>query len=286
MSTRRAILFVLVPLLAAPTFACGPKIDDPADVAAIKEISANWSKAVNAGDPDAVLANFEDDAFLMWPNQSILSGKDAIRAAMQANVERYTSAETVTSEDVRVSGDLGFARGVYSGKSVPKAVGEAAVEEKGKWLAVFARQADGSWRIRCTISNSDVPVAQTLWPSSEDEVAVLQAERDWTNAWRTMDVGAMDRVLAAEFLESFGGQVNTKAKVLANMRAGIYKVESAEASDMRVLVFGDHAVVNGTTTVKQTLRGKDDSGTARWTDTFVKRDGRWQAVMGYAVKAQ
>ncbi|MFO7694978.1 MAG: nuclear transport factor 2 family protein [Vicinamibacterales bacterium] len=69
-------------------------------------------------------------------------------------------------------------------------------------------------------------------------------------------------------------------------KAGVYKVESAEASDMRVLVFGDHAVVNGTTTVKQTLRGKDMSGSTRWTDTFVKRDGRWQAVRSHSAKVQ
>ncbi len=68
------------------------------------------------------------------------------------------------------------------------------------------------------------------------------------------------------------------------MRAGAYKVESAQVSDMRALIFGDQAVVNGLTTVKQTFRGKDVSGKLRWTDVLIKRDGRWQPVTTYIVK--
>ena len=42
---------------------------------------------------------------------------------------------------------------------------------------------------------------------------------------------------------------------------------------MRVLA--DTAVATGLSTIKGQLKQQDISGKYRWTDTFVKRDGRW-----------
>jgi ketosteroid isomerase-like protein len=47
---------------------------------------------------------------------------------------------------------------------------------------------------------------------------------------------------------------------------------------------GDTAVVHGLWTEKSTLNGKDTSGQYRFTDTFIKRDGRWQAVATFSTK--
>lgn len=62
-------------------------------------------------------------------------------------------------------------------------------------------------------------------------------------------------------------------------------MESSEVSDMRALVFGDQAVVNGTTVTKGTTKGLYSAGTYRWTDIFQKRDGRWWPVSSYSTKA-
>jgi hypothetical protein len=56
------------------------------------------------------------------------------------------------------------------------------------------------------------------------------------------------------------------------------KVESYSIDDMTVRVFGDTGVVTGSWTGKMTIDGKDASGAFRYTDTFVKRLGRWRAV--------
>ena len=47
---------------------------------------------------------------------------------------------------------------------------------------------------------------------------------------------------------------------------------------MKVRVYGDAAVVLGRNTVKEQYKGKDISGQSRFTDTWVKKDGRWQCV--------
>jgi len=110
------------------------------------------------------------------------------------------------------------------------------------------------------------------------------AERDWAAAWLAQDAAALDAILADGYVDTTRGQISTKAEILAEVKAGIHKVEACEISDIRVVVFGDHAAVNGLTTAKETLRGKDASGVNRWTDTFVKQDGRWRVVFTHAVK--
>ena len=53
-----------------------------------------------------------------------------------------------------------------------------------------------------------------------------------------------------------------------------------------MFVAGDTAIVHGLWTEKSTLNGKDMSGQYRFTDTFIKRDGRWQAVGTFSTKLQ
>ena len=56
-------------------------------------------------------------------------------------------------------------------------------------------------------------------------------------------------------------------------------MESCVDSDVKVRLYGDTAVVTGLGTRSGTRSGvafKDRK--VRWTDTFVKRDGRWQCV--------
>ena len=48
--------------------------------------------------------------------------------------------------------------------------------------------------------------------------------------------------------------------------------------EMKVRVYGDTAVVTGQSTVKGMFKTQDISGKYRWTDVFVKRDGKWQIV--------
>ena len=59
-------------------------------------------------------------------------------------------------------------------------------------------------------------------------------------------------------------------------------VTSAVATDMKVRVYGNAAIVTGLNTVKEQLKGKDISGTYAYTDTWVKRPGSWVCVATHA----
>jgi len=281
----RKSIWVLAAILTLAA-GCAPKADAPADVAAIKATVAAWGTAITAGDAAALTEQFADSAVRLAPNGPIQVGKEAIHSSLRAFLDLYSVEEVDVAEDVRIVGDLAFARGTGISKSTPKVPGAAVVDDKGKWVSVYRRQPGGSWKIVVDIWNSDLPPVQTLSPGSADEQALLQIERDWAAAWLKQDAAALDAILADGYVENEQGQTTTKAQMIAAFKAGIYKVESEEVSDIRVVVFGDHAVVNGMTASKQTLRGKDASGKSRWTDVLEKRDGRWRAVTTYIVKIE
>ena len=75
------------------------------------------------------------------------------------------------------------------------------------------------------------------------------------------------------------GALSTKGQVLASVKDDKTVLEAADLSDLNVRKEGDTAVVTGINHV----RGRDDKGQAfdrwyRFTDVFVKRDGRWQVL--------
>jgi uncharacterized protein (TIGR02246 family) len=271
-------------LLLVLTSACAQKVNDPADVQAIKDTQPAFDKAWNAGNAEAVTSGFYTaDATRMDPNQPALTGKDAIRASLQKYFDQFTEEGRNVAEDVRVSGDLAVARGTFEGKSSLKAGGYSA-QAKGKWVTAFQRQADGSWKSFWDIYNSDLAVADAL-PLGQEELALLQIERDWAAANPKNDAAVVERLLANEFVHNFEGRTQNKKQLLAEIKANPAKIESAANSQMKAMVFGDTAVVHGLYAEKSTINRKDTSGQFRWTDVFVKRDGRWQCVTSYVSKA-
>jgi len=266
---------------------CAPKADAPEDVAAIKAMADAWGPAESAGDAAALTAQYADGAIQLPANGPIRVGKEAILSAFRTDFRQYIHGAALdVAEDVRVAGDLAFARGTYATKMTPKVPGAAIFDDKGKWLTAYRRQADGSWKIVIDIWNSDLPPVQVLVPASADEEALLQIERDWMAAWLKQDAAVLDGILAEGFVENYQGKATAKKQYIADMKAGIYKLESAEVVDMRAVVFGDQAVVNGISVTKGTTRGKDDSGKRRWTDVYAKQDGRWRAVVSYIVNIE
>ena len=146
-------------------------------------------------------------------------------------------------------------------------------------------QADRSWKAVWDIYNSDLP-APGATADGADEQALFQIERDWAAASAANDAAALDKLTTDDYVNNSNGQVKAKKQILAEIKSGASKVASAEPGDLRAFVVGDTATVYGLWTEKSSLSGKDTSGTYRFVDTFVKRDGRWQAVTTFSTKLQ
>jgi len=104
-------------------------------------------------------------------------------------------------------------------------------------------------------------------------------KRDWNNALIKRDAAWFERNYAADVSEIDGkaGAINDKTKAIAKIKADKSTFESAELSEMDIRIEGGTAIVTGV----NRLKGRDEKNQpfdirVRFTDTFVKRDGRWQ----------
>ncbi len=112
----------------------------------------------------------------------------------------------------------------------------------------------------------------------DDAAMLLYMESDWNQAEKNHDAAWFERQYAddATDVSSRTGAIQNKSEAIASTKTDKAVLESLELSEMSVRVDGNLAVVTGVNHVK----GRDEQGKAfdrraRFTDTFVKRDGRW-----------
>lgn len=99
---------------------------------------------------------YSDDAVSMPPHEAAVSGKTAI-GDFHANPDAPKVTEfTLSSSEIEGSGNIAFARGVWSFKGTVNDTLE--VSDNGKFLVVYKKQADNSWKTYREIWNSDQPM--------------------------------------------------------------------------------------------------------------------------------
>jgi unsaturated rhamnogalacturonyl hydrolase len=109
---------------------------------------------------------------------------------------------------------------------------------------------------------------------------ILDAERQWREAWIAGDAAALDRIHADDYIAIPNvGSTSTKAEVMADVRRGVFRYSRMEHSEQSVRFHGPTAVVVGRTTNEGRRGDRDVSGAFRYTRIYVKRDDRWQAVL-------
>jgi uncharacterized protein (TIGR02246 family) len=115
---------------------------------------------------------------------------------------------------------------------------------------------------------------------SESAKAVRQIEEELDAAINRLDPAPFEKHLAEDYtIVQPDGTVQTKADSIATMKSGDVKVELWKARDRKVRVYGDSAAVaTFVATEKSSYKGKKTDEESRWTDVFVKRDGRWVCV--------
>jgi ketosteroid isomerase-like protein len=121
--------------------------------ATIRQQDDAWLKAIGAKQLDATMSYYGDGAVLLAPNAPIARTKEEIRqfwsqffASIPAGVP---FSYGTTKVEVAGSGDLGYAVGFYTVGNPPS--------DKGKYVEVWKKQADGSWKAIVDTFNSDLP---------------------------------------------------------------------------------------------------------------------------------
>ena len=118
----------------------------------------------------------------------------------------------------------------------------------------------------------------------QGEAALVALQQDLAEAWLSADRPTLERIIASEWtITGPDGRMSDRARVLAQVfETGVHKIHNLKIDEVRARVFGDAAVVTGRTRGTGEFEGAGYDVVVRFTDVFVRRAGRWQAVASHA----
>ncbi len=261
---RVILAAVSIVFAAAPAFA---QCSD-ADKKALEAFDHAWGDATNSGDRAAMTTFFADDyqAFAPAGMQGKAAAIDA--AARAAEHNRANPADAPRP-----------AYGSYSISCTPntatithRTTVTARVDGKDQTFynrsVHFLEKRNGHWQV---VANAG---------SVLDDAGVLgYMEREWNDAALRHDPSWFERNYAFDVsdISSRTGGIMTKAQAVADAGTDKTVFQSLDLSDLNVRTEGNTAVVTGVNhEVGRDAQGKAFDRRVRFTDVYLKRDGRWQ----------
>ena len=121
-------------------------------------------------------------------------------------------------------------------------------------------------------------------PPSAVTQELIQFEQALGGAWKKGDCAAWGALLAPEWsVTHIDAEVITKQEALEMCKTQAALLATLESDDFSVREFGDAAVVTGRTTA--TTKGPSpQTVTLRFSDFFVRRNGKWLVVASHATR--
>jgi uncharacterized protein (TIGR02246 family) len=161
---RNTMLIVCL-ALAVLTVGCAnapappPPDTRAADLQAVKNVEAAWIGDVVNKDADKFVSYFAEDGSGLYPGAGILNGKAAIKAAFAPYFADPNFSLTFQSTRAMASkgGDMVYSQGTYT-MTMTNPKTKKPMTDKGKYLTVYTKQADGSWKAVADTYNSDSPM--------------------------------------------------------------------------------------------------------------------------------
>jgi ketosteroid isomerase-like protein len=148
-----------IPLLVMAACTQAPKVDVEAERAALLAADKAWSQMVS--DMDKVTSVLADDAAFFGNGMPRIVGKAAIRQAWtdMSKAPGFSIGWVPEGAVVAKSGDLGYTFG--SNQFTLNDAKGAQVTTKGKYVTIWRKQADGSWKVIMDTGNDDAPPASS-----------------------------------------------------------------------------------------------------------------------------
>ena len=134
--------------------AAPPVVDVAAVKQAIEQANTKFSDALMRADSAGIVGNYAEDAIVMMPDMPAWRGRSDIGASgMKLFSSTKFSDAKFHTENIDVAGDYAIETGTYEFTVTPK--GGKPVPDKGKYVTVWKKQSDGTWKIYRDISNSN-----------------------------------------------------------------------------------------------------------------------------------
>lgn len=227
-----------------------------------------WGKAGLEGNSSELAKIYADD-YSGLPGMVTKAGAiaDAV-AALEAEKAR-PSGETVTHDHYMIACTPSSAIITHRNTTwVPK--GDSGNPETfySRSVHILERRS-GRWQVVSNAGGGALDDYSTLWYLEQDwNDAIANRTRAWFEANYASQMGSVSTTNA---------RVMNRSESIVDDMDGGSKIDLAETSDMQIRVDGPTAIVNGVFR----LKGKDEKGVAfdrrsRYTDTWIKKQGRWQ----------
>jgi ketosteroid isomerase-like protein len=259
---------MMLTLLLAATLSAAAECSD-ADKKALEALDHAWGKAGQEGDKAALMAIYADD----YSGLPDMEGKAATIDATMRTFERNKTnpaGGNKTSYDHYIISCTPVSATITHRNTVWTPVGEGGGAQTFYTRSVhFLEKRGGKWQV---VSNAG---------SGLDDYDVLwYLEQDWNDAVLKKDGAWFEKNYAKDFtsISSMSAKVMSRAEDIADTVNDKGTMELVQTTGMNIRIDGNYAVITGTFRTK----GKDEKGAAfdrkiRYTDTWIKRDGRWQA---------
>jgi uncharacterized protein (TIGR02246 family) len=125
---------------------------------AILDADAKWAAAEQRGDANAVASVYADSVITLYNGAPAVHGRDAVTKAL---ADRFAKTNLTNvnyhTDDIMVDGNIAVELGSSVDTKTPKAGGKS-VTEKGRYMTVWQKQPDGSWKV---VRDADVETADS-----------------------------------------------------------------------------------------------------------------------------
>ena len=263
----RHILGILI--LVSATFAAAFGQCSDADKKALEAFDRAWGDAGVNGDKAALMSIYADDYMGMTGMQGKTATIEGTMKAFERNKANPAMADRVTHDGYMISCTPNS--GTITHRNIVWTPNGTGGKPETSWTRSvhFLEKRGGKWQV---VSNTGGGVM-------DDYMTLGYLEQDWNNAAIKQDKAWFEKNYASDFssVSSRTSKLANKAEDIVDMVKGPAE-DWNEISELSIRVDGNTAIVTGVNQVK----GKDDKAVpydlkVRFTDTWIKRDGRWQA---------
>lgn len=146
-------------LVSACAGAAAPAATGTADdEAAIRAVATGYATAYNAKDAAGIAALMAEDYDAVGPDGMRMTGRAAVESMTATELAAIPAGATitlnVTTDFVRwIDANNATAAGGWTVAGLPPGVGQ----DRGSWLGVFRKDADGQWRMTGGLTSPYIP---------------------------------------------------------------------------------------------------------------------------------
>jgi ketosteroid isomerase-like protein len=121
--------------------------------------------------------------------------------------------------------------------------------------------------------------ARSATPPDDGRAEVMKLEEERNQALQTGDIATLERIYSDDLIyTNASGVLLTKQQHLAELKSRGLNFHTFKHEDVQVTMHGDAGFVTGVSKSVVEYRGSVSTGSRRFLNIFVKKDGRWQLV--------